>query len=68
MSGFLGRLRRAAEARADAVRAEVKAKLSRAMPGVTVREEGDRIEISAPNITDRWLAEDDLRNLRDGDP
>lgn len=68
MRGLLERAEAAAEARADALRLAVRARIARALPGATIREEGDRVEVSGHGLVRRWLARDDLRDWREVEP
>lgn len=65
MKGVVIRAQAAAEARADALRAEIRARIAAALPGVVLSEEGDRIRISGRALVRRWTAQDDLRDLRE---
>lgn len=65
MSGLIERARQAAEARADVLRARVRARIAAALPGVAQREEGDALVVSGPDLVRRWVARDDLRDWRE---
>ncbi|HEX7856702.1 MAG TPA: hypothetical protein VF503_23735 [Sphingobium sp.] len=68
MSGLVERMERAAQARADALRGRVRARLARLLPGVSIREEGDRIELRGRDLAGRWSRSDDLRDWREMEP
>jgi len=63
--GVVERARNAAEARADALRARVRARIAAALPGVTMREESDRVVVSGRDLLRRWIGRDDLRDWRE---
>lgn len=66
LSAACDRARVAAEARADVLRAGVRARIAAALPGIAVSEEGDRIRLSGRGLVRRWVAQAALRALRDG--
>jgi hypothetical protein len=65
MSGYLDRVRSAAEAQANALRARVRARIAAALPGVTMRDEGEAIVVSGRDLVRRWVARDELRDWRE---
>ncbi|HEX7820321.1 MAG TPA: hypothetical protein VF463_06850 [Sphingobium sp.] len=68
MSAVVERVRKAAEARAAMLRERVRARIAAALPGVTLREEGDRIMVSGRGLVRRWVARDELRDWREIEP
>lgn len=68
MSGLIERAAQAAEARAGVIRARVRARIAAALPGVSVREEGDALVVRGRGLVARWIASNDLRDFREGEP
>ncbi|MCE7798650.1 hypothetical protein LWE61_19135 [Sphingobium sufflavum] len=68
MSGLMARVAMAAEARAERLRERVRARIAAALPGATVRREGDRIVARGRGLVRRWVARDDLRDFREMEP
>ncbi|HEX7871862.1 MAG TPA: hypothetical protein VF475_03060 [Sphingobium sp.] len=68
MSGLMDRARAAAEARAEVLRTRVRARVAELLPGVSVRSDGDRIEVRGRGLIARWLARDELRDWREMEP
>ncbi len=64
VNGLVERAEQAAEARADGLRAAVRARLAKALPGVAMQDDGDRILLSGRGLLRRWLARADLRDWR----
>jgi hypothetical protein len=64
----MSRIARAAEKRADMLRARVRKRLAATLPGVTLSEEGDRIVLSGSGLVRRWIGRDDLRDWREMEP
>lgn len=65
MSGLVERVRKAAEARADGLRARVRARIVAALPGVAVREEDGRVVVSGRDLVRRWIGREELRDWRE---
>jgi hypothetical protein len=61
-------LARAADTRADALRAKVRARITRLLPGVKIREDGDALELSGRDLVRRWTQSDALRDWREVEP
>lgn len=68
MSDLVERTRAAAERRAEDLRSAVKARLSRALPGVKQEIDGDRIVLTGRNLVERWIASEAMRGLWDDAP
>lgn len=62
MSGLIERARAAAQARADALRGAVKARLAEALPGVSQQVEGETIILTGRQLVRRWIASGVLRD------
>lgn len=68
MSGLIERAAQAAEARAGAIRARVRARIVAALPGASVREEGDALVVRGRGLVARWVASTELRDFGEGEP